>query len=246
MKNLADVTHTSRLLQALPLLADALTVIALLLSIDYLSALLAEPSGWNALLLSSLYVLFALGVYLLRKLEPAPAEGPWSPPSFFLDRRVRGVLAAFFGLFLVTTIAYQLGFFASIQSLRAGTLEEGSTAAFFVFAPGAWLGFSMLYILILAFPVVSNVPTGSPRYTWNGMLGLVAVNALFVVTAAQARGMLAQWGWLGSPITFLASALVLLLSYAPPRLAYQRRQPFLPGLVSLGVLLLLTALLIAR
>lgn len=232
------VTSRSPLMPFLPVIADGAAFLALLLWLPALSLELAQPSGWNALLLVVLYVLFCGGVYLIRKLEAQPGIGRWSPPAVLLDRKVRGVLAFLFGLLMMTTVAYQLGYFAAIQSIRAAALDEGSSSALFVYMPGALLGFSMLYILVLAFPVQVNQPPGNYRYAAVALLGLILANGMLLFTAAQARAISAVLGLPSGAGAALLSFLVLLISFAPPRLLYQYRQPTLSGAVSFAILLL--------
>lgn len=227
------------LLAALPAVADGAALIVALLLLPALAVQLQAPSGWNALLLVVLYVLLCVGVYALRKLAPAE-NGRWSPPGWFMDRRVRGVLALLFGLLMMTTVAYQLGFFEAVRLLSLGDLEEGSTAAFYVFAPGAWLGFSMLYILLLAFTVRPTVAPHSERYAPLALLGLLLVNGMFLLATAQARAIFLGSG-LSQAAVFLVTLLLLAVSFLPPRLIYQSRRPQPVGLLSIGVLLLVSA-----
>jgi len=225
----------------LSIVADSAAFLAMVLWLPGLSSKLAQPSGWNALLLVLFYTLFCTGIYLIRKLEPQAGNGRWSPPTVFLNPKVRGVLAFLFGLLMMTTIAYQLGYFATIQSIRAATLNEGSSSALFVYMPGALLGFSMLYILVLAFPVNANLPPGSNRYATVAFFGLILANGMLLFTTAQARAIVTALNLPPGAAVYLASFLVLLISFAPPRLLYQHKQPYLSGLLSFVILLLFSA-----
>jgi hypothetical protein len=230
----------------LPVAVDAVTLVMVLAWLTTLAQRLAAPSGGNALLLAGLYLAFCMGVYLIRKLHPAAAgDGRWAPPAWFMTQRARGALAALFGLGMMTTIAFQLGFFEALQNTAAlSQLEEGSTAAFYVFAPSAWLGFSMLYILLLAFRVTPTVAPGRPRYAPTALAGLLLTNGMLLFAAAQAYTLAA---WLNNGLLAgLISIVVLGISFLPPRLIYQSRQPHLPGLLSFGVLLVVTAVLLAQ
>lgn len=226
------------LMAALPVVADGLLAVVMLLTLPVLTARLEAPAGWNALLLVALYVLFCIGVYLLRKLEPQVEVGRWQPPDWLMRPQIRGVLAALFALLMMTTVSYQLGFFDAVLEVGVGDLQEGSSASLFVFGPGAWLGFSMLYILILAFPVQASVRPSSSRYTVLALLGLLLGNGMLLMAVAQARAMVLALGWDGSLFTMLLAFAALVVSFAPPRLVYQSRQPYLSGLVSLTLILL--------
>lgn len=224
----------------LPVLVDGAAVVVLLLWGGSLSQQLMTPSGWNALVLVFLYVLFCIGVYLSRKLLPLEDAGRWQPPHWLMDPRLRGALGVVFALFMTTTFAYQLGYFEAIYQIRAGLMEEGSTAAFFVFAPGAWFGFSMFVILVLAFPVNSNIAGEDGRYSWFCLISLVLTDALLVFSTAQTRAMMHGLGFSSSAGLLLMVLAALLLSFIVPRAIYQSRQPFLSGWITF-VLLLLTA-----
>ncbi len=226
---------------ALPVIVDGLTFLAMLFLLPGFAQRLELPSGLNALLLVLFYVLFCVGVYLIRKLENQEGNRRWQPLSTFLNPKVRAVLAFLFGLLMMTTVAYQIGYFESIQSLGAATLDEGDSSALFVYMPGALLGFSMLYILVLAFPVQSNISVDSKQFPVLALLGLILTNGMLLFTTAQARGMTTT---LGSPDgigAYAVSLLVLLLSFAPPRILYQNKQPYPYGLISFLILLLAAA-----
>lgn len=240
MMNLHTQETNSRLLAAVAPLADLAALSALLLVMPRLVRPLQQPSGWNVLLIVLVYLLFCAGVYLLRKLIPQPEAGRWQPPAWFMDRRVRGVIGLLFGLLLMTAIAYQLGFFEAIQMLSPGALEEGSTAAFYVFGPGAWLGFSMLYILVLAFTVRPTLPPHAAHYATVALLALLFTNTMLLIATAQITGLISQWGMRGV-MPFVAVLTLLTLAFLPPRLLYQNRQPHLSGLISMSILLLASA-----
>ena len=223
---------------ALPVIVDVGIALLILFTLPALSSHLAEPSGLNALLLVFLYLLYAVGVYLSRKILSGEGNERWAPPEWTRDPKVRGAMGLVFAFFMATTFAYQLGYFEAIFELRAGLLEEGSTAAFLVYAPGSWLGFSLLIILVLVFPVDSNVTPGSTRYTILAVMSLILTDLLLVFTAAQVNAMAKSLGLqtgIGLWLLVLASFLV---SFLPARGVYQSRRPFLSGWISFALLLL--------
>jgi hypothetical protein len=130
------------------------------------------------------------------------------------------VLAFLFGLVMAAVIAHQLGYFASIQVTGIGDINEGATAAFYTFAPGAWLGFAMFYILVLAFPVRPTLVFPSPQYSLVALLGLLSNQLMLLVMAAELTAVLAPldsfWWALLFPILLLALVL-------PPRILYAAR-----------------------
>lgn len=239
MNGLQVKDETKRIMVALPALVDGLTAVVLIVLLPGLMGRLLQPGGWNAALLVTLYVFFCVGVYLIRKLLPEPEAGHWGPPAWFMDPRVRGLVGAVFGLLMMTTLAYQLGYFAALDEASLRTMGEGDSSVFFLFGPGAWLGFSMLVILVLAFPVNATVAPGTRRYTLFATLGLLFTNSLLVLVTAQARAVAQSSGRMDSITAVVAIFAALLLSFAPARLLYQDRQPHLSGLISFGLLILL-------
>lgn len=227
----------------LPVVTDFAAAVALFFWLPTLSARLTEPSGLNALLLISLYILFCLGVYFSRKLLPQPEAGAWAPPDWFMNPKLRGALGLVFAFFMATTFAYQLGYFEAIFQISAGMLEEGSTAAFFVYAPGSWLGFSMLVILVLAFPVDSTISPVSHRYEIFAFLSLVFVNGLLIFSTAQTKAMFLGLKLSPGAATWLVVLGAFLISFLPARAIYQSRQPYLSGWLSFLILLLLAVFL---
>mgnify|MGYP001815066408 CR=1 FL=1 len=239
MQSGGTIENQNRWLAALPPLVDGAAAAALFMWVPALSEGLIQPSGWNALLLLLLYVLFCIGVYLSRKLLPDLKQGRWLPPSWLMDPRMRGALGVIFALFMTTTFAYQLGYFEAIYQIRAGLLEEGSTAVFFVYAPGAWLGFSLLVILVLAFPVNANIVPGDGRYPWFCLISLLLTNALLLFSTAQIRAMINGLGVSPGPLLWLLVFAALALSFLAPRVIYQSRQPYLSGWLSFALLIIL-------
>jgi hypothetical protein len=219
-------TRTTPWLTAvLPVVADGVALLLAVLSLPALVRQLETPGGWNALLLTAVYLLFCLSVYLIRKLQPLPLSTmPWRPPAALLTRRVLGALGALFGLAMTTALALQLGFFQVWEEIRLLEFGEGETAVFFAFAPGAWLGVSMIYILILAFSVEATVSPYEGRYPWLTLAGLLGMNGMLLLAAAQFGAL-----WMGSGLATAVRLLLtfggLLLLLGPPRLLFWRRQP---------------------
>jgi hypothetical protein len=123
-------------------------------------------------------------------------------------------------LAIAGAIAHQLGYFASIQVTGIGDIDEGATAAFYSFAPGAWLGFAMLYILVLAFPVRLTIPVGTTKYTAAALFGLATYGLLLLVLAAELAAVLSPLSPFWGAIWFIA---VLLLLFLPPRILLAAR-----------------------
>ena len=215
-----------------PLAADVAGLIAMFVLFPPLAERLDEPGGLNALLLSAGFIVFCLGVFRLRRLRVmGGGEEEWAA------RNWRVALAVLFALVMSLAIAWQLGFFRSGLQVDTRDLGEGGSASYFVFGPGAWLGFSALYVLVLGFTVQPSVAPGSRRWGVTATLGLLATNAMLLLLSAQARvfaGEAALW----LPLLYAG----LLLLFLPPRLVYIARGPGFPspaGYVTLGLFLML-------
>lgn len=223
----------SALLAAAPVAADAVALILLLWWLRPLAQGLQEQSGLNVVWLGGAYTLLCLGVYAIRKLEPTPSAtaGPW------LGARMRAALGALFGLAMMTAVAWQLGFFDVAATLDPMALGEGEAASFFVFAPSAWLGLSLFYVIVLAFNVTPTISRSARSYPWLALAGLLGVNAMLLLATAQLRAVAAEVVSGGRFLWFAAGFVALLLLFAPPRLLYLSRQPRLIAAITSLVLL---------
>ncbi len=214
------------------LLADTAGLVAMFVLFPLLAARLGEPSGINALLLSVGFIGFCIGVFWLRRLRPMDGgEGEWA------QRNWRVALAVAFAAIMSLVIAWQLGFFRSGLQVDTRELGEGGSASYFVFGPGAWLGFSALYVLVLGFTVQPSITPDNPRWTTVAVLGLLAANLMLLLLSAQLRAIAGEAAW-WLPLIFAG----LLLLFLPPRLVYIARGPGFPspaGYVTLGLFLML-------
>lgn len=217
----------------LPLAADGMAMLLLGL-LQPLAQRLQQPSGLNVVALGGGYVLLCLGVYVIRKLEAVQAV------SWF-GARVRGALGVLFGLAMMTAIAWQLGFFSVALTVDPMELGEGEAAAFFVFAPSAWLGLSLLYVIVLAFNVTPTVHQGAASYPWLALAALLGVNVMLLLSTAQLRALATEAVINNRLLWFAASYVGLLLLFAPPRLLYLLRHPRLSAVVTFLILLVMCA-----
>ncbi|MCA9865691.1 MAG: hypothetical protein KIS95_06415 [Anaerolineae bacterium] len=221
---------------------DAATFFVAWLVLPELVSRLQQPDGWNALLVSGVFVFFVAGVFLLRRLKATPQGRPeW------LSRGARAALALFFAFVLSLMLAWQLGFFASAFEADTTQMGEGGAASYFVFGPGAWLAFSLIYVLVFAFRVEPALDEGKTGYWIAALLGLATAGGMTLVMAAQAHviGLALGGGWWWSVFAFVVLALLFL----PVRLLYLSRTTGLrspvagAAVVGLGVVLLV---LVAR
>jgi hypothetical protein len=202
---------------AIPLLADGLAFILSFSLLPFLANRFITPSGLNALLIFVGYLLFCSGVLLLRKLCSAPGN-PRRSASF--PRQLFIILAILFGIGMMLFLSQQLGYLDLIFT-DPYSLGEGQAAAFFVFAPSAWLGVSLFYIPVLTFTVTATVAPDSGRYLFQSFFGLLAVNGMLLLAASQLKALASRGGvgW------FLLSLILLILWFGPPRWRYEEKQP---------------------
>lgn len=207
-------------MQLVPWLVDVATLLLLWLLLPTAVNILQAPSALNVIYLMVVFTLMCLGVLMIRRLEPV--QGAAEPPQAV--RPLWLVLGVVFGAAVMTAMAFQFNYFAAVFTVDTLALGEGQSAIFFVFAPGAWLGTSLLYAAFLALPVTPKVAVTDGRYFWQAFLGLLFINAMFLFVVAQLRAVSALLGGISFFLAFPVALLLLLLLFAPPRLLYWRKQ----------------------
>jgi hypothetical protein len=196
------------------ILADFLAIMALFTVFPILVERFSEPTGMNALILSLGFLIFCVAVYWLRRLIPVPGgKDEWLPRGW------RTVLAVFFALTMSLAIAWQLGFFESGPVVDTRELGEGGSAVYFVFAPGAWLGFALIYVLVLAFTVTPRIEAANSRRGVGAFLSLLAINGMFLLLESQAYNLFAGRSFFWLPVAFVW----FLGLFLPPHLLYITR-----------------------
>jgi len=223
----------------LAIATDALTLIAALFILPQLITRMETPGGWNALLVSGAFLLFIIGTFMIRRMMPTAAG-----TAEWLTRGQRSVLALIFAFFFSLALAWQLGFFRSAFLVDTTEMGEGGSSSYFVYGPGAWLAFSLAYVLVFAFRVEPRIESGSRGYWTAAVFGLATTAVMTLVLAAHGQAIAQQFGggWLWSLITFA----VLILLFLPARLLYLSRTTGLrtmPGyLATAGLVILLGVL----
>lgn len=221
----------------LAVVADLLTFAAARFLLPQLVPTMTTLNGRNALLLAVAFFLFATGVFLFRRLKAAPPAGEW------LGRGGRIGLALVFSLVFSLALAWQLGFFASAELVDTRVMGEGGAASYFVLGPGAWLAFSLLYVLVFGFTVEPRYEPGSREHGLAGGVGLALTAVLLVVLAAQAAVVGLS---LGDPGWWPVAAFVLLVvMFLPPRLVYLSRTVGLRNPSAFAVVAVFLLLLLA-
>ncbi|WP_420640675.1 hypothetical protein [Candidatus Leptofilum sp.] len=216
--------QTQRFLMILPLLVDGAGVAAMILLLPTLSAQFAEASTINVLLLSGAFVLYCLAVYLIRKLEPAAdAERASRLPTWLTGTLTMRLLAIFFSLALAVEFLQQFGYWDSIFVVDDRVLGAGESASFFVYGPGAWIGASLFYVLVLSASVRVTIEELSRNYVGLALLGLLGVNGAVLMGTAVLQSTQFFSGWLG----MIGAFGLLLLLFLPPRVWYLAKRPSL-------------------
>lgn len=224
----------------MPILADGVTLASAILLIPQLVSRLQEPHGLNAFLISGVFFVFVLGVFFIRRMKAAPPG-----TTDWLTRGWRTVVALFFAFVLSLALAWQLGFFESAAQADVTQMGEGGAASYFVFGPGAWLAFSLIYVLVFAFTVEPRIDPTDSGYVIAAVAGLTAAATMTLILAAQAQSIALAlgtgWGWA------VLSFVLLVLLFLPPRLLYLARVRGLrspaayAGIASLVILLAVLA-----
>ena len=227
-----------RFLTILPLLADAAGVAGVILLLPTLTALFVEPSTINVLIISGAFVVYCTAVYLIRKLEPAAdAERLSRLPAWLADPLTMRLLAILFSLALAVLFLQQFGYWDSIFVVDDRILGAGESSSFFVYGPGAWIGVSLFYVLVLSASVRVTIEEESRNYSGLALLGLLGVNGMLLLGTAVLQSLNVFSGWLG-----MSGAFILLgLLFAPPRIWYLAKRPSLLATFSYLFLLLFCA-----
>lgn len=222
--------HDIRSSTAVSILTDLLSILLAIWLWVAATARFRQTNGLNAAIIGGVFALFCIGVYWLKKIRAT--ETAVALPLSINQLRLLGIAT---GLALALGLAHQFGYFQAIQVADDRVLGAGESAAFFVYAPGAWLGAGLFYMLILS----STTPM---RYAasdrWRVGLGLFFVNAMAFVTAVETTAVFTSSTWRGS-----LTLLLMLLLFLPPRLIYQQKQGSRQPLLSFGIYLLILVVL---
>lgn len=221
-------------LAILPLLADAAGVAGVGLLLPRLSVQFAEPSTINVLIISGAFVVYCTAVYLIRKLEPnADAERVSRLPGWLTRTITMRLLAIFFALALAVLFLQQFGYWDAIFVVDDRLIGAGESSSFFVYGPGAWIGASLFYVLVLSASVRVTINEESGSYSGLALLGLLGVNGMLVLGTAVLQALAIFSGWAG----LVAAFGLLVLLFAPPRIWYLAKRPSLLAALSyLGLL----------
>jgi hypothetical protein len=223
--------QTDTILAALAPVVDGVAILVGFLFLNEIAAWFQARHVLNVVGITLVYAAFCVAVYLIRKLEPQllPEMAAVHVPEWLLKRPTMTTFAVLFGLTLAVLMLDQLGYWESIFLVDDRALGAGESAAFFVFAPGAFIAIALFYILVLSGPTRETILVDSGRYLPLALLGLLGVNGMMLLLTAVLQAMPLPW-WLILP--------ALLLLFAPPRIWYVVKRPSYIPILSFLLLIL--------
>lgn len=239
LKEAAAISSNKR--TAVPIIVDIVSIATAVLLWPSLIEQFSANTPVNAAMIGLIFLYFCFAVFWIKKLEPV-AYTDAIPLHWLTENKLR-VFGSLFGIALAGALAHQLGYFDLIMEVDDRVLGAGESSAFFVYAPGAWLGAGLIYTLVIS-------STSAPRYEYdNGEywvrtgLGMLGVNAMLLLGAAELTAVCENRSLL---TTVLITTPLLLLLFLPPRLIYLTKQNSIYSLLSFGVFLLVILNLVIR
>jgi hypothetical protein len=220
--------------------ADGLGILGGFFLLPWLTAQMRAQTTGNVLLLLLFFILFCTAVYLIRKLEPH--GGPPIVPEAWLRPLPLRILAILFSAVLIVIILDQFTYWELIFIVDDRELGAGESSAFFVYGPGAWLGVTLFYVLVLSAGVRPTIARGTSRYQPLAALGLLLVNGMVVVGTAVFAATLTRWQF-ATPLIAVPLLLAAAAFWLPPRLWYLTKQP-IPSTLLTFTLFIITTIII--
>ena len=231
----------------MPVIVDGLAALLLLWQLPTAVSRFYVASGSNAAMLTAVFILMCVGVFIVRKLEARETGGKLTIPIVLLDRKLHIVSGVAFALIFVTMLAAQFGYFDAILSVDTMTLGEGEASALFVYAPGAWLAMAFFYVIVLVLKVTPTVDVENGRYPWLASFALLFINLMLFVMTVQFTALVQMQNLTGDWFLGLIVWGLLALLYGPPRWLYLSKQPDIGGdLTSLALWVLCAWLVVAK
>lgn len=217
---------------AVPIFVDLLSILIAVAIWQNLMSQFKVNNGLNAGIIGLFFMLFCVAVFWLKKLE---VEQPTRsiPLQWLSDNKLRA-LGSLFGIALAAGLAHQLGYFDLIMEVNDRELGAGESSAFFVYAPGAWLGAGLIYTLVISSTSAPRYRIGQSEYWSRTGLGMFGVNLMLIIGTAELTAVCQS-----TPI-FMATGIVtvlLILLFLPPRLIYLKKQDSLASLASFTLFL---------
>ncbi len=190
-------------------------------------------SGVNAAVIGIFFIIFCIAVYSIKKLEPEqPTER--LPLEWLSENKLRA-LGSLFGIGLAAGLAHQLGYFDLILEVDDRVLGAGESSAFFVYAPGAWIGAGLIYTLVISSTSGPRYRIGQSEYWSRTGLGIMGVNLMLIIGTAELTAVCQN-----TPLfwaTIIVTTLLLIL-FLPPRLIYLMKQNSIMSLASFTLFIL--------
>jgi hypothetical protein len=212
-----------------PSLADVVGFGLTLLLLPWLRIRFQELGFMNTVIVGAAFLLFCLGVYALKRLEP-DSDGI---SLAWLGRRGWSILGVFFALFMMLATAYVAGFLDSLAGLNRQLLDEPSITIYLLLTPASWFGLALIYMLLLSADIETTVTANTGRYVAYAFAGLASVNLMAAVCTAILRAVADRFETVGSGVFVWGLALtLLLLLFGPPRLLYRAKQAHWGSLIT--------------
>jgi hypothetical protein len=216
--------------------ADLLGILSLIGLISPLSERFSTISNYNAIILIAAFLMFCTAVYLIKRLEPLPNAVHLLPRWLTAVTTLR-IFGLLFGVVLAIFLAHQFGYLNTISLVGSFGLNAGEASSLFVYGPGAWLGLGLIYVLVLSSTAVPRFHTQSNSYHRMTFFGLLGVNLMINVIAAETNALLNRSGIAWDLVKLLMFGLLFL----PPRLTYVAKVNQVWHLFSFIILLIVAA-----
>lgn len=214
MNNQATSSDSSNATAVSVILIDLLSILLAFWAIPSMRNYFRQTTAINAAVLGGVFVLFCFGVFFIKKLESTRNQESMDQ---WLTQRNLTIAGVLFGIVLAGAFAHQLDYFSLLLEVDDRVLGAGESSAFFVYAPGAWLGAGLIYTLVLSSQKPPRFQANTAVYQRMAVLGLLAVNVMALFMAAELVSLFHHQTMLSG---LLALILLLPLLFLPPRLIY--------------------------
>lgn len=218
---------------AVPVIIDCFSILLAIVIWPNLMEQFHVNSGLNAAVIGLFFILFCVAVFWLKKLETDQATSA-IPLKWLSENKLRA-FGFLFGIALAAGLAHQLGYFDLILEVDDRVLGAGESSAFFVYAPGAWLGAGLIYTLVISSTSAPRYKIGHSDYWSRTGLGILGVNLMLIIGTAELTAVCQS-----TPIyiAFFIISTLLLLLFLPPRLIYLMKQNSISSLISFTIFML--------
>lgn len=199
------------------------------------------------------YIVFALAVNVLKRLEQRP--GPAADFVRLFDYTGSPFLKVFLALiviagFVVVEIDLNRATDSMIELMSRPEFygNEGEITLYYSFGPlFLWLMIGVLYLAALLLPTQQRIAAGSSRYALTEFVALSLINVMLVMSAAYLAAAFSRMGSFNDqPLTAgILALLVLEIVFDPARLRHALKQPLWLPIMSFFTLVFAAATAVA-